>query len=640
MLIRPTATKANSYGSQAMPDLSYKHFSDSFDFTMIYTDRFLSDAGRIKSSKGYRAKMLLAASAILALAACDSESAEVNTDVSVLKHSLGGGSDCVEQSYLGKLYLFCDDNKTWLEARSACQVRGMDLVVIGDQAENDFVLANLSDDALIGASDIKVEGDWVWAYSGNPLWKGDEAGSPVGAAFANWQSGEPDSSSRHCAKISDDDGEWSDSSCSNAREYVCEAVSLPQIPAECEVEISDRKYLFCDLELEWEEARKACLFLGLNLVSIETEEQNEFVRGNIQDTSWIGASDSVAEGDWTWAGTGTAFWSGGQVVGAQFVNWHSGEPDGDNEDCARIKANGEWWDGSCTKEREYVCAGAVDCGNISPNSFATHLERLWCGNPSVSQCRLRVQARANADRQAAARQYMVGLFTPGEYLGLARDRSRKIHQAKRDSDLLDAICDGDDDFDLVPNSVDQCPNTPGLTPTDDLGCIDETIHAAPPRAEIDALIASMGVFRDLRCAGAPTPTPVVASWLIHQAQWTTPGSYYIQMYPVVTNQPANCEVFYEVEARIEHADLSVSFATMRYSNQGDRYTDDYPSTPLLVVKSKLSYGGDWAFWGEDATAASIRVRTANGNGQRSSWSESKRLVVFDPDPLNVVIPEP
>ena len=70
------------------------------------------------------------------------------------------------------------------------------------------------------------------------------------------------------------------------------------------------------------------------LTTITTEQENNFVKSNIQDALniWIAASDSQVEGDWKWVAgpeSGTLFWRGvgsGSVQGGNYASWASGEP--------------------------------------------------------------------------------------------------------------------------------------------------------------------------------------------------------------------------------------------------------------------------------------------------------------------------
>jgi hypothetical protein len=135
---------------------------------------------------------------------------------------------------------------------------------------------------------------------------------------------------------------------------------------------ASRDYWFCRTERSWQTARNKCQAIGLDLASIETSTENEFIRSRLPDDSWIGATD-VVEGVWRWAPSGAQFWQGnqnGSPVGP-YANWKSGQPnDFGSQDCAMIErgaGNGKWNDESCSITREYVCEGIVDLCPSDPS---------------------------------------------------------------------------------------------------------------------------------------------------------------------------------------------------------------------------------------------------------------------------------
>ena len=102
----------------------------------------------------------------------------------------------------------------------------------------------------------------------------------------------------------------------------------------------------------------------LNLVKIESADENEFIRskclvGNNVDY-WIGLTDEDQENKWKW--------SDGSNLG-NYANWGNGpsypQPNGkDNENCVGIR-NGtfagtdlylaQWHDKRCHQTRGYIC---------------------------------------------------------------------------------------------------------------------------------------------------------------------------------------------------------------------------------------------------------------------------------------------
>lgn len=91
------------------------------------------------------------------------------------------------------------------------------------------------------------------------------------------------------------------------------------------------------------------------LVTITSQEENDFVQNRVSADSWIGASDTAEEGKWIWdtgPESGTQFWQGlynGQAVSSRYNNWANGEPNGETyENCGEFySGNGYWNDLPC-----------------------------------------------------------------------------------------------------------------------------------------------------------------------------------------------------------------------------------------------------------------------------------------------------
>ena len=109
-------------------------------------------------------------------------------------------------------------------------------------------------------------------------------------------------------------------------------------------------------DITWQEAREAASERTYNgkqgyLVTITSEEEQEFVQSLTTEHAWIGASDAAQEGTWRWVtgpegkednGQGRHFFTqsgdSGTPVDGQYTNWSSGEPNAANsrEDYAQL----------------------------------------------------------------------------------------------------------------------------------------------------------------------------------------------------------------------------------------------------------------------------------------------------------------
>ena len=107
-------------------------------------------------------------------------------------------------------------------------------------------------------------------------------------------------------------------------------------------------YYFSTSEGTWHEADDMSDNAGGHLVTISSEEENDFVISLMQQigsNGWIGFTDEATEGDWVWT-------TGEDVV---YTNWAAGEPNDDgDQDCGQIYWNGEWDDIECDVERPFI----------------------------------------------------------------------------------------------------------------------------------------------------------------------------------------------------------------------------------------------------------------------------------------------
>jgi len=135
-------------------------------------------------------------------------------------------------------------------------------------------------------------------------------------------------------------------------------------PAGCTgVPFGGHGYAFCDGDLAWDAARAACVAAGMQLVRVDTMEENDFLWATAAPgigDFFIGARVEAGMTRWRWV-DGTELWEGllgGSAVGGVFAAWEADQPD-DNmaPSCAaaRDRMMGLWHDTSCTTPNDYVC---------------------------------------------------------------------------------------------------------------------------------------------------------------------------------------------------------------------------------------------------------------------------------------------
>lgn len=116
-------------------------------------------------------------------------------------------------------------------------------------------------------------------------------------------------------------------------------------------------YFYLGDPLAWDAAQAACVSLDAHLATFTSALENAFASQLVDgEEPWIGASDSVVEGTFTWV-TAEPF---------AFAHWRSGEPNNggtNGEDCAVLEGLGVclvaegclWDDRDCAVPRDYVC---------------------------------------------------------------------------------------------------------------------------------------------------------------------------------------------------------------------------------------------------------------------------------------------
>ncbi|MBN1656332.1 MAG: C-type lectin domain-containing protein [Deltaproteobacteria bacterium] len=147
-----------------------------------------------------------------------------------------GGGTCVFKVFRGHVYWFCEGQLTRAEARAICGQDGAGyLVSIDDDAENEFLQANITADSWTGGNQTTAPGEWWWANrtfeEAKPFWDGGVGGEPYrNSAYANWTIGEPSGGDFAVimAGTDPDAGKWRADS-GGALAFVCEK-SRPLAP--------------------------------------------------------------------------------------------------------------------------------------------------------------------------------------------------------------------------------------------------------------------------------------------------------------------------------------------------------------------------------------------------------------------------
>lgn len=114
------------------------------------------------------------------------------------------------------------------------------------------------------------------------------------------------------------------------------------------------EYHFIDLSRSYQEAKNYCREMYTDLATVPDSEHMENMIALVSNKTaraWIGLE---SRGVWMW------HWS---LIDQQtdFFKWRSEEPQGNNQDaCAVMDSNGEWFESRCTTRRSFVCQNNGD----------------------------------------------------------------------------------------------------------------------------------------------------------------------------------------------------------------------------------------------------------------------------------------
>jgi len=100
----------------------------------------------------------------------------------------------------------------------------------------------------------------------------------------------------------------------------------------------------------WGQGEDECTLRGMQLASLSSQEEHDFLWGLSGDTTWIGLNDLAGEGTYEWT-DGTAL---------DFVNWGPYEPTGgEAANCVFMYFGNEakWGDSLCDNQYRIACRG-------------------------------------------------------------------------------------------------------------------------------------------------------------------------------------------------------------------------------------------------------------------------------------------
>lgn len=273
---------------------------------------------------------------------------------------LAAGCSDKSLGYNALCYGFFEANTSWSDAEAFCVNKSGHLATVNDRYVQAFVSSQ-----IVG----KKENFWIGLTQSYDTGITERWMSGQDVRFTYW-------ADEHTGAIEEDGfcvsmsanhpiGLWSTLNCSTLNSFICEfpreGFTTPPpppptttLPTSCEngwLELDGNCYKIFPEE-SWMEGRDSCRRMGAELVSIHSNEENEFVFSNFVEykkKAWIGLNDRDLEHGFSW--------SDGSPT--DYINWGNHEPNDfyDNEDC--VTHNGVWasdWnDDHCYTLYPYIC---------------------------------------------------------------------------------------------------------------------------------------------------------------------------------------------------------------------------------------------------------------------------------------------
>ena len=278
-------------------------------------------------------------------------------------------------------YYLSENSSTWVDA--AAQSNGF-LASISNQAENAFLQSVLDMPAFIGINDATTEGDWNWS-DGSAItytnfsdctWCGLNTSENDFGTFLNW------------------DGTWALNNQWNHRPHVVKAActTAPECPTSIAGftylgRYNSHNYYLSEDPMTWQMGNTIAQDNGGYLVSINSQEENDFVQANINEMVFIGFTDVASEGQYQWANN--------EPVSFNLITSNTDEGD---------YAIVNFWDGTWIMHNESVqkrylmemdCAGTIQ--TFSRPSFSPKGMKLTSIYPNPANDHITLRLFANTD---------------------------------------------------------------------------------------------------------------------------------------------------------------------------------------------------------------------------------------------------
>uniref|UniRef100_A0A8C3X197 Macrophage mannose receptor 1 n=1 Tax=Catagonus wagneri TaxID=51154 RepID=A0A8C3X197_9CETA len=240
----------------------------------------------------------------------------------------------------------------WHEADDYCKLHSSLIASILDPYSNAFAwmqMQALNEPVWIALNSNLTNNEYVWTDK----WR---------VRYTNWAADEP--RLKTACVYMDLDGFWKTANCNESFYFFCKksdetpATEPPQLPGRCPESEHTAwipfhghcYYIESSYTRNWGQASLECLRMGSSLVSIESAAESSFLSYRVEPLQsktnfWIGLYRNV-EGMWLWVNNNPV----------SFVNWNTGDPSGERNDCVALSASSGFWNNiHCSSYKGYIC---------------------------------------------------------------------------------------------------------------------------------------------------------------------------------------------------------------------------------------------------------------------------------------------
>ena len=174
-----------------------------------------------------------------------------------------------------------------------------------------------------------------------------------------------------------DGGCWCACQCNSGYPADLLASSGPCLESSPDPPATSDRFVHVDQVMYYEDARAHCRTNYHDLASIHSSTENAEVDALCPGRCWIGGSDAVREGTWTWS-DGTKW---------DYENWSSGQPDNwmatNGEDVIEMYPDGTWNDNDDYSLRTFVCSISGTSATTAGTCFSDDFSSIDSGWISV-----------------------------------------------------------------------------------------------------------------------------------------------------------------------------------------------------------------------------------------------------------------